>query len=127
MSRGFRLEVALQQVHVPSIGLEGHVENVTEDRNGSDEPIDSQIRNHPDQQAPRDAHTVGAYENIDAGQGDQGVTDAGNQTEQGIEAEPHIRAREPEPRIEPRRETIELAQLFYRSALRPRPRVISWQ
>src|SRR5262249_7535932 len=106
-----------QESNVAAIGAPHHVEGVTDDWHRADKPIERHIGEHSDDDVKGRPQLMRLAHDIKRDRGGDRIADPGNEADQRIKAEAHIRAGQNEGRVQQRRQRIESCD-----ALGPRAR-----
>ena len=99
-ARVLLVRVPLEQRQVHVVRLPGEVEQIAQQRHEADEGVDRDVEDHPQLHDLRDAELARLPEDADREQRRDQVAEAGNETEDRIEADADGRARHDERRIE---------------------------
>jgi hypothetical protein len=81
-----------QNSHIPAIGAKGDVEQIAENRHRADDPVDRDIADHADEDAPRRAQQVRLIKNVSRERRRHAIADTGRKPDQRVRAEADIRA-----------------------------------
>src|SRR6185295_7674875 len=90
---GGLIEVLLQQNQILAVCLPAEIEEVTQKRDLTYDCIDSDIRHHAEECSLRGAQPGSMVDDADREDRSDSVTQAGNQTDDGIQAEAVLRPR----------------------------------
>ena len=110
-------EMSLQQRHVAPVRAPHHVEHVAHERHRADHAVQRHVGQHARDQMARRAERARLAHDVERHHGRDRVADAGDETDQRVDAEPDIGARHDEGGVEQRRQRVEP-----RDALSPRLR-----
>ncbi len=102
-----RRQVIAQQLGVPQVRLEPHVDEVAHHRDRPHHIVDRRVQPHPDQRAARHAKLMRLPDDPGRGQRGQRVADARHQPDQRVETEPDPGAGNPIPGIQKPREAVD--------------------
>ena len=102
------LSVANQQIVVAAVGLPGYVGHVADGRDRAQRIFDGQIQNHTHQGDAGNSSLPGRKDDKDRGEGCEGIANARNQTDDGVQTEANTRSGDDETIVEPSGNHVEV-------------------
>ena len=96
-----------QQRHVAAIGAPHHVKGVAEERHRTDHAVDRDVGQHPRDQMTGRAELAGFAHDVKRNHGGDRVTDAGDEADHRVEAEPDVGSRHDKGGVEQIGERVE--------------------
>ena len=105
----------LEQRYVPKIGLPGEVEEISEYRNCAESRVERHITRHAQQCGARGAHAKRFDEYPRRQNGANGIAQAGDEAEDGIETKANAGAGYGDSGIQPSRKPTEVSEASLRA------------